>query len=87
MTLQRSGPNGRTTVSTPSVAGGVVYYGDGHGARLFAFDAATGRKLWNSGATLHGPVFAAPTITNGRLYVAAWNGTSGELVAFGIRRG
>jgi len=82
------GPNGTTTVSTPTVAGGVVYYGDGAGSRLFAFDAATGRRLWTSGHTLHGAVFAAPVVVRGRLYASTWRGiASGELVAFGTGSG
>jgi outer membrane protein assembly factor BamB len=82
------GPNGKTSVSTPTVAGGVVYYGDGLRGRVFAFDAATGRRLWNSEESLRGPVFAAPVVARGRLYVSAWKGASGgEVVAFGTGKG
>lgn len=66
-----SGHLGVTSAAT--VANGVVYYGDGTGNRLFAYDAATGKPLWNSGTTLKGPVFAAPTIINGALYAASWD--------------
>jgi len=79
-----TGPNGTSTVSTPSVAGGVVYYGDGAGDRVLAFDAATGRVLWNSGLTFTGPVFAPPVVVNGGLYTVSWNDTGGAtLTAFG----
>lgn len=66
-----SGHLGVTSAAT--VANGVVYYGDGTGNRLFAYDAATGKPLWNSGTTLKGPAFAAPTIINGALYAASWD--------------
>ncbi len=68
-----------TSVSSPSVANGVVYYGDGRGAQEFAFDAATGTQLWSSGSTT-GQLFAAPTVTNGKLFVAAGDN---HLYAFG----
>ena len=67
--------------SPPTVANGVVYWGDGSGNQAFAFDAATGQELWNSGATIAGPVQAAPIVANGRLYVFAWDNT---VHAFGL---
>jgi outer membrane protein assembly factor BamB len=74
------GPN-YTSVSPPTVAGGVVYYGDGFGNTERAFDAATGTQLWNSGSTIQGPLFAAPTVVNGQLYAASWDDS---LYAFGL---
>ncbi len=74
------GPN-YASVSPPSVAGGVVYYGDGPGNQLLAFDAATGAPLWSSGATIKGAIYAAPTIVNGRVFAGAWDG---KLYAFGL---
>jgi outer membrane protein assembly factor BamB len=62
------------SVSPPTVANGVVYYGDGGGDQEFAFDAATGAPLWNSGATIGNYLFAAPTVANGALYVGSWDG-------------
>jgi outer membrane protein assembly factor BamB len=67
-------------VSAPVVAGGIVYYGDGQGGRVGAFDATTGRPLWDSANSIAGPAFAAPSVAGGRLYVAAWDG---RLHAFG----
>jgi outer membrane protein assembly factor BamB len=61
-----------TSVSSPTVANGVVYYGDGRGSQAFAFDAATGTQLWNSGSTT-GQIFAAPTVANGKMFVASWD--------------
>ncbi len=68
-----------TSVSSPTVANGVVYYGDGKGSEEFALNAATGTKLWSSGTTT-GQLFAAPTVVNGELFVASWDG---HLYAFG----
>ncbi len=61
---------GFTSVSSPTVANGVVYYGDGRGSQELAFNAATGAQLWSSGTTT-GQLFAAPTVVNGMLLVAA----------------
>ena len=61
-----------TSVSSPTVANGVVYYGDGRDSHEFAFDAATGTALWNSGSTT-GQLFAAPMVADGRLFVASWD--------------
>jgi outer membrane protein assembly factor BamB len=69
---QTVGPN-YTPVSPPTVANGVVYYGDGDGNTEYAFDAATGKQLWNSGSTLGGNAYAAPTVVNGELLVASWD--------------
>jgi outer membrane protein assembly factor BamB len=66
------GPN-MVSVSPPTVANGVVYYGDGPGRTEFAFDAATGTQLWNSASTIGGDLYAAPTVVNGRLLVASWD--------------
>jgi outer membrane protein assembly factor BamB len=69
---QSVGPND-TNVAPPTVANGVVYYGDGTGNQLFAFNAATGTQLWNSGNTITGPIYASPTVVNGKVYVGSWD--------------
>jgi outer membrane protein assembly factor BamB len=74
------GPN-FASVSPPTVAGGVVYYGDGIGNQLLAFDALSGTLLWSSEDTIQGPIFAAPMVVNGRVYVGAWDG---QFYAFGL---
>jgi outer membrane protein assembly factor BamB len=76
---QTVGPN-PSSVSPPTIANGVVYYGDGYGDTEYAFDAATGKRLWNSGATIAGGLYAAPTVINGKLFVGAWDN---KLYAFG----
>jgi outer membrane protein assembly factor BamB len=66
------------------VANGVVYFGAGGAGRVFAFDAATGRALWDSGRSLRGAVFAPPAVVDGMVFVASWIGSgAGEVVAFG----
>lgn len=73
------GPN-KTPTSPPTVANGVVYYGDGVGGTEYAFNASTGAVLWSSGSQIGGSIYAAPTVVNGELLVGAWNGV---LYAFG----
>jgi len=74
------GPN-YASVSPPTVAGGVVFYGDGYGHTERAFDAKTGERLWDSGTTITGGLYAAPMVVNGRLYVASWDHS---LYSFGL---
>lgn len=66
------GPN-FASVSPPTAANGVVYYGDGYGNQEFAFDAATGAQLWDSGTTISGGLYAAPMVVNGKLFVGSWD--------------
>jgi outer membrane protein assembly factor BamB len=76
---QRSkGPRRSLGLPSPSIANGVVYYGDGAQRTEFAFDAATGRELWHSSTI--GRVFASATVVNGQVLVPTWNG---RLYAFG----
>src|SRR5438132_2271766 len=74
------GPN-FASVSPPTVAGGVVYYGDGSGRQLLAFDAVTGARLWLSRSTIGGSTYGAPMLVNGKLFVGAWDN---KLYAFGL---
>ena len=73
------GPN-ETPEAPPTVANGVVYFGDGYGGTEYAVDAATGQELWNSGSQLGDSIYAAPTVVNGELLVGTWGG---DLLAFG----
>jgi outer membrane protein assembly factor BamB len=61
------------SVSPPTVANGVVYYGDGPNDHVYAFDAATGEKLWDSETLIKAAIYAAPIVVNGRLYVGSWD--------------
>ncbi|MBV9646256.1 MAG: PQQ-binding-like beta-propeller repeat protein [Candidatus Eremiobacteraeota bacterium] len=74
------GPSGDVP-SPPVFANGVVYYGDASGSQEIAFNATTGAELWNSGSTIGGSVYAAPSVVNGRLYVSSWDG---HLYVFGL---
>jgi outer membrane protein assembly factor BamB len=58
--------------SSPTIANGVLYYGNGGRGDVVAFNAQSGKRL----ARFHigAPIFAAPTVVNGRLYVSAWDG-------------
>jgi outer membrane protein assembly factor BamB len=59
--------------SCPIVADGVVYFGLGEeGQALCAVDAATGQERWRLPTPY--PVFAPPTIVDGKLYMAMGNG-------------
>ena len=80
---QTLGPAETATVSdndSPTVANGVVYLADGRNGVVYAFDAAGGQMLWNSGTTIGAPVMAAPTV-DGRVFIGAWDG---NLYAFGL---
>ena len=65
--------------SSPTVAAGVVFYGDGSGHQAIAMDARTGRRLWDSGRAIRGSVYAGPTVVNGKVYVSS---VGGYLYAF-----
>lgn len=77
-----AGPTGISNDDNDSatVANGVVYFTDGQGDEAFAFDAASGQLLWNSGATITGPTQVAPTV-DGELFVSSWDH---HLYAFGL---
>ncbi len=73
------GPDGDD--SSPTVAADVVYFGDGYGHRVVAFDARTGRFLWDSGSAIHTSVYAGPTVVNGMVYVSSVGGTVSAFAA------
>jgi outer membrane protein assembly factor BamB len=77
---QTAGPTS-SPVSSPTLANGVVYYADGTGNALHAFDATSGAPLWSSSpGDFGGAIFSAPTVFDGRLYASSRGGT---LHAFG----
>ncbi len=67
---------------SPTVANGVVYAVRSLDSTVYAFDAASGERLWDSGDTIKGGIFAAVTVANGQLLVA---GFDGKLRAFEAR--
>jgi hypothetical protein len=58
--------------STPTVANGVVYVGEGNTGKLVAYDARTGERLYISGGS--GAGYAAPTVANGTVFQGTWDG-------------
>lgn len=63
-------------VSTPTIANGVVYYADGTGRTVHAFDTSTGAQLWSSPTgTFTGDTFSAPVVFDGKVYVSSRGGT------------
>jgi outer membrane protein assembly factor BamB len=60
--------------SAPSVANGVVYETDGPNKTVYAFNAASGAPLWNSGSTVTSAVYGQPVIDH-HLFVGAFQGT------------
>ena len=80
LSLAWSASDGRDgDASSPTVAAGVVFYGDGFGHQAIALDARTGRRLWDSGRAIRGSVYAGPTVVNGKVYVSS---VGGYLYAF-----
>lgn len=73
-TAETSGPGGTIggAVSPPSIANGVVYYGNGAGGVLHALNATTGQQLLSY--PLGGWSFAQPTVVNGTVFVPTWDG-------------
>ncbi len=73
--------------STPTVANGVVYVGEGNTGKIHAFNTLTGVELWKSG-TGYGAAstFGAPTVAGGHVYAGSWTSyTRGGIVgSFGL---
>ncbi len=62
-----------SVVSPPTVANGVVFFGDGEGDTVYGLDATSGATLWS--AAIGAPVFAPLTVVNGEVLASTWNGT------------
>jgi hypothetical protein len=58
-------------LATPSVAGGIAFFGGGHGRVLHAFDALLGNQLWNSGSAIDALITTEPVVVNGMIYQTA----------------
>jgi hypothetical protein len=73
----------RTSASplAPIVVNGVVFAASSTPAVLHAFEGATGRELWSSGATITSPARAGLSAGGGQVYVVTQDNT---LYAFGI---
>jgi len=57
-------------LSSPAVAGGVIYFGSGDG-HVYAVDAATGALKWKfkTGDVVH----SSPAVSGGMVYVGSWD--------------
>ncbi|WP_283133884.1 PQQ-binding-like beta-propeller repeat protein [Rhizohabitans arisaemae] len=66
--LRWSFTTGEFVSSSPAVVGGVVYCGSGDN-KLYAIDAATGRRLWEF--TTRDKVFSSPAVADGIVYVGS----------------
>ncbi|HET7458662.1 MAG TPA: PQQ-binding-like beta-propeller repeat protein [Gemmatimonadaceae bacterium] len=77
-------PTSGDVVSSPAIAGGVVYVGSNDGS-LYAFDLATGDRRWR--ADLGSPVASSPAVGGGLVYAAGRDGALTAVdVATGARR-
>ena len=72
---------GIAIVSSPAVAGGVVYIGSGDG-RLYAIDAETGQEKWHF--KTEGIVGSSPAVAGSMVYVGS---EDGRLYALDARTG
>ena len=78
---QQVGLNDPDSVPAPPIAAnGAVYVATGLGAQVFAMDATSGQVLWSSGSLISQPIYAAPTVVNGQLFVATYDN---NIYAFG----
>jgi outer membrane protein assembly factor BamB len=57
-------------LSSPAIAGGVVYFGSGDG-NVYALDAATGSEKWKfrTGDVVH----ASPAVADGKVFIGSWD--------------
>jgi outer membrane protein assembly factor BamB len=67
-TVNRSGP-----LASPSGVPGVVFFGSGGGNALVALNSANGTMLWSSGSAITGPVYTAPAVIGGQVFVGSWD--------------
>jgi outer membrane protein assembly factor BamB len=75
---------GDYATSSPAVANGVVYTGS-FDFTIYAFDASTGEKLWNSSlTTMKDGIESSIAVADGSLYVGSLDGT---LYAFTLAQG
>ncbi len=76
-----------TPNSTPTIANGIVFVGQGNSGVVHAYNSQTGAQLWQSGSNYAvGATFAAPTVAGGKLYTGSWTtlGGGGTVGAFSL---
>ena len=72
LSLKWAFATGGAIVSSPAVAGGVVYFGS-HDGNLYAADAASGKLRWKFDA--HGQVNSSPAVADGVVYAVSLDGS------------
>jgi outer membrane protein assembly factor BamB len=70
-----------TGSAAPVIANGVVYVSGGLATKIYALNATTGAKLWDSGTAITDMTFPSPIIVDGHVYAVAYDG---KLHAFGL---
>lgn len=64
--------------STPTIANGIIFVGQGNTGVIHAYNANTGTELWHSGTNYgSAATFAAPIVAGGKLYAGSWSSFSG----------
>ena len=67
-----------TPNSTPTLANGVVFVGQGNTGVIHGFDATSGTELWRSGPSYGAAAtFAAPIVAGGKLFAGSWTSFNG----------
>jgi hypothetical protein len=81
------GANGQPN-STPTIANGVVFAGEGNGGLVHAYNAQTGASLWSGKAAAAKATYGAPTVADGKVFAGSWNGftsaDAGTVAAFSV---
>jgi outer membrane protein assembly factor BamB len=75
------GTSGSGPLSSPTAIPGVVFVTSGGGSTLDALNARTGAVLWTSGKAIGGPVYVAPAVIGGQVFLGSWDH---HLYAFGL---
>jgi outer membrane protein assembly factor BamB len=73
--------SGGGPLGSPTVVPGAVFFGTGGGNTLLALNSSTLTNFWNSGSSITGPVYAAPAIIGGQVFIGSWDH---KLHVFGI---
>jgi len=59
--------------ATATIANNVAYVVGGSGGKVYAVDARSGARLWDSGTSTTASLFAAPVIVGNRLYAGGYD--------------
>jgi hypothetical protein len=59
--------------ATATIANNVAYVVGGFNGKIYAVDARTGARLWDTGTSVSGPVLAAPIVVGSNLYAGGYD--------------